>query len=132
MGQDKRKSTQPADEGLTPLLVPLQSLQNLLTHFQNQGVIIGGIAASLLGVPRYTVDLDAVFLLDLDNVPHLLQVAKELGIQPRIPDVIPFARKNRVLLRLSLPTTLTSVKDVYSSGYNNSEKRWKCLHSGIW
>jgi hypothetical protein len=61
-------------------------------------VIIGGVAASLLGTPRYTVDLDAVFLLDLDAIPRLLQEAAPLGIEPRIADAVAFAHKSRVLL----------------------------------
>jgi len=48
MGKAKRKSNQPIPEGLTLLLNPLQALQNLLSEFDDQGVIIGGIAASLL------------------------------------------------------------------------------------
>ena len=98
MGKAKRKSGESSPESLTPLLAPLQALQNLLSLFDNQGVIIGGIAASLLGTPRYTVDLDAVFLLSIEDVPRLLQVAAEQGIEPRIADPIEFARKSRVLL----------------------------------
>jgi hypothetical protein len=97
MGKAKRKSSQPAAESVTPLLAPLQALQNLISDFNDQGVIIGGIAASLLGTPRYTVDLDAVFLVNLDDLPVLLQAATKQGIEPRISDPIPFARKNRVL-----------------------------------
>ncbi len=77
---------------------PLQALQNLLSQFNHQGVIIGGIAASLLGTPRYTADLDAVFLLQLDELPHLLDEAAKQGIVPRITDALPFATKSRVLL----------------------------------
>jgi len=80
------------------LLAPLQALQNLLVQFNQQGVIIGGIAASLLGTPRYTVDLDAVFLLSVDDIPNLIREAARQGIEPRIPDAKQFARKNRVLL----------------------------------
>jgi len=98
MGKDKRKSSQPEYESVTPLLAPLRALQNLIVQFIDQGVIIGGIAASLLGTPRYTVDLDAVFLLGLKDIPNLLQAASLLGIEPRISDAIVFARKNRVLL----------------------------------
>ena len=99
MGKAKRKSDQPpAPEDLTLLLAPLQALQNLLSEFDDQGVIIGGIAASLLGTPRYTVDLDAVLLISLADIPRLLQVASMRGIEPRIPDAEAFARKNRVLL----------------------------------
>ena len=98
MGQDQGKSSQPATESIAPLLAPLQALQNLLAEYNHQGVIIGGIAASLLGTPRFTVDLDAVFLLSIDDIPELLQEAARQGIEPRIPDAMSFARKNRVLL----------------------------------
>lgn len=74
------------------------ALQRLLEHFDNQGVIIGGIAASLLGKPRFTADLDAVILLRVEDLPKLVDAASEQGITPRIADAEVFARKNRVLL----------------------------------
>jgi hypothetical protein len=98
MGRSKRKSDQPESQNLIPYLGPLQALQNLLFKFNNQGVIIGGIASSLLGAPRYTVDVDAVFLLNFEDLPRLLAEAGIQGIEPRIADPIPFAKKNRVLL----------------------------------
>ncbi len=64
MGKAQRKR-QPADQALAPLLDPLQAVQNLLSVFGERGVIIGGIAASLLGKPRFTADVDAVFLLEV-------------------------------------------------------------------
>jgi hypothetical protein len=104
MGKAKRKSSQPASESIIPLQEPLQALQNLLSQFNDRGVIIGGIAASLLGAPRYTVDLDAVFLLSLDDLPRLLLAASTHGIEPRISNSIAFARKNRVLLLRHIPS----------------------------
>ena len=98
MGKTKRRPRKTKTEGLVALLTPLQALQNLLEKFNNRGVLIGGIAASLLGTPRLTVDLDAVFLLSLEEVPGLLLEASGLGIEPRILGIIEFARKNRVLL----------------------------------
>lgn len=99
MGKDQGKSSQAGSEGITtPLLAPLQALQDLLAEFDNQGVIIGGIAASLLGTPRYTADLDAVFLINFADIPQLVQAAAAKGIAPRIPDVEAFARKHRVIL----------------------------------
>ena len=98
MGKAKRKSDRPASESITPLLAPLKALQNLISSYDDQGVIIGGIAASLLGTPRYTVDLDAVFLLSISGIPRLIQEASLQGIEPRISDAEAFARKNRVLL----------------------------------
>lgn len=98
MGKAKRKSSRHALASVAPFLAPIQALQNLLSRFQERGVIIGGVAASLLGVPRFTADLDAVFLLNLEDIPKLLSEAAQLGIEPRISDAVGFARKNRVLL----------------------------------
>jgi predicted nucleotidyltransferase len=98
MGKNKRKSSQPTPEFIIPLLAPIQALQSLLTQFHERGVIIGGVAVSLLGTPRYTVDLDAVFLLNLEDIPRLLVEASKLGIEPRISDPVAFAHKSRVLL----------------------------------
>jgi hypothetical protein len=98
VGKAKRKSNRKTSKYLTPLLAPIQSLQSLLTLFNDQGVIIGGVAASLLGAPRYTVDIDAVFLISIDDLPKLLTEAAKHGIEPRISDPIGFARKSRVVL----------------------------------
>lgn len=83
---------------LTPLLDPLAALQRLLSRFNDRGIIIGGIAASLLGRPRLTADLDALFLLSIDEIPHLIKSANEEGIVPRMENVEEFAKKHRVLL----------------------------------
>ncbi len=104
MGKAKRKSSQAAPGSIAPLLAPLQALQDLLSQFNDQGVIIGGVAVSLLSTPRYTVDLDAVFLLSLDDIPCLLAEAAKLEIEPRISDPISFARKSRVLLLRHTPS----------------------------
>jgi predicted nucleotidyltransferase len=83
---------------LEPLLEPLESLQRLLSRFDNRGVIIGGTAVSMLGRARFTEDVDAMFLLSIQDIPHLLEAAKEEGIEPRIGNAAEFAKKNRVML----------------------------------
>jgi hypothetical protein len=70
----------------------------LLARFDDQGVIIGGVAASLLGKPRLTADVDAVFLLSVDDLPLLTEAAAQEGLTSRITDAEDFARRNRVLL----------------------------------
>ena len=98
MGKAKRKN-RPAKPIIPPTLIdPLDALQHLLGRFENRGVIIGGIAASLLGRPRLTVDLDAVILIGIDDLPKLIQAASKEGMIARISDAEAFARKNRVLL----------------------------------
>ena len=83
---------------LKPFLAPLKALQDLLDHFEGRGIIIGGIAASLLGNPRLTADVDALILLSIDDIPELFEKAKDVGFIERIPSAQEFARENRVLL----------------------------------
>jgi len=97
MGKTQRKS-RSGEQGLTPFLDPLQALQDLLDAFGERGVIIGGIAASILGRPRFTADVDAVFMLEMEELPRLISEAAARGMQPRIADAETFARQNRVVL----------------------------------
>ena len=83
---------------LTPLLAPLIAVQRLLSRFGDRGIIIGGVAASLLGKPRLTADVDAVLLLSVEDLPLLIEAASEEGLVPRITDVQDFATRHRILL----------------------------------
>jgi hypothetical protein len=56
------------------------------------------VAASLLGNPRLTADVDVIILLPVSRLPQLLEVAAELGLVPRIANAEQFARRNRVVL----------------------------------
>jgi predicted nucleotidyltransferase len=85
-------------DGIEPFLEPLESLQRLLSRFNERGVIIGGAAVSILGKARYTEDIDAMFLLSIKDIPQLLKAASEEGIEPRIDNAAEFARKSRVVL----------------------------------
>ena len=85
-------------EPLQTFVEPLTALQRLLDRSGAQGVIIGGIATGFLGKPRFTVDLDAMFLASTSDIPHILEMAKEEGIEPRTNKVMEFAKKSRVLL----------------------------------
>ncbi|KAA3656988.1 MAG: hypothetical protein DWQ04_29520 [Chloroflexi bacterium] len=85
---------------------PLEAFGKLLSRFGDQGVVIGGIAVSLLGEARFTEDLDAMVLLSIEDIPRFLMAAQQEGIEPRISDAEVFARQNRVLLlRHSLSQT---------------------------
>ena len=85
-------------EPLQTFVEPLTALQRLLDRFGEQGVIIGGIATGFLGKPRFTVDLDAMFLASTSDISRILELAAEEGIEPRTDKVMEFARKSRVLL----------------------------------
>ena len=83
---------------LLSLIPALVSLQHLIERFDNQGIIIGGVALSLLARPRFTADVDALLLVDDDDIPHLIGMAEQEGLVPRIPDALAFAQQQRVLL----------------------------------
>jgi hypothetical protein len=85
-------------ENLQPFHEPLESLQNLIARFNHKGVVIGGIAFGVLGRARFTEDLDAMFLLSTQDIPHFLEEAKKEGIEPRVENAVEFAKKRRVLL----------------------------------
>ena len=81
------------------LLFPaLESVCRLLQQDDVEGMIIGGLAASLLGRPRFTNDIDLI-ILDLDDrIPDFIHKLKNFGIEPRISDVEQFAAESRMLL----------------------------------
>lgn len=61
-------------------------------------MVIGGVAASILGRPRATRDIDALAAVPDDKWAPLLSAASAHGIGPRIDDPLKFARRTRVLL----------------------------------
>lgn len=83
----------------------LAATQQMLDELGGQGVIIGGVAVGLLAEPRVTQDVDAMILLDIDDLPKLLNVAARLGLVPRISDPHDFARTTRVVLLKHTETT---------------------------
>lgn len=85
-------------EHLDTLIEPLKALQRLLDRYEGKGVLIGGIAVGFLGRPRLTVDLDAMFLASIQDIPRILELAEQEGIIPREKNAAEFAKKSRVLL----------------------------------
>jgi hypothetical protein len=81
-----------------PLRTALSDLVRWLEARQVPAVIIGGVAASALGRPRLTQDIDALAILPESEWPELVQAAGQHGIVPRIEDALDFARRSHVLL----------------------------------
>jgi len=61
-------------------------------------MVIGGVAASVLGRPRLTQDIDALIILGEDQWGSVVAQAEKFGIVPRIDSALDFARRARVLL----------------------------------
>jgi hypothetical protein len=70
------------------------------------GVVIGGVAASLLGRPRVTKDIDLLVSVEPDGWAEFVARGEAHGLEPRLSDALEFARRSRVLLMRHGPTGL--------------------------
>jgi len=68
------------------------------------GAVIGGVAASLLGRPRMTQDVDILVSLEEKKWPSFVDAGARFGIEPRIANAIEFAGRSRVLLARHIPS----------------------------
>ncbi|MBU4487792.1 MAG: nucleotidyltransferase [Candidatus Omnitrophica bacterium] len=80
------------------LLRSLISIQKLMKKSGCPWAIIGGVAASILGKPRFTADVDVLALVEDDDIARMLRVSRQYGFKERIKNAVGFAKKNRVLL----------------------------------
>ena len=83
---------------LEPLVSALNALARWFEREGIEGAIVGGVAASLLGRPRMTRDVDAVVLVDEYGWERFVDSGRRSGFDPRIDDPIEFARRTRVVL----------------------------------
>jgi predicted nucleotidyltransferase len=93
-------------EPLSPLLDALRDLIRWLHAGEVQSVIIGGVAASILGRPRMTRDIDVLILLEEKHWENFLSEGAQFGFIPRLRDCLGFARKSRVLWVRHKPTEI--------------------------
>ena len=61
-------------------------------------MVIGGVAASVLGQPRLTQDVDVLAIVPEAHWAEVMAGAARFGIAPRIDGALEFARRSRVLL----------------------------------
>lgn len=80
------------------LLRPLVDLGRWLEAIQVQAIVVGGVAASFLGRPRFTQDIDTLAIISEAKWSKAVEAAANYGIVPRIDDAIDFAHRSRVLL----------------------------------
>jgi predicted nucleotidyltransferase len=78
-------------------LAALRALMRLLHETQQEGVIIGGIAVGLQGYPRATRDVDILLDAGELDLAQFIDYALQLGFEPRVPNLLDFARRNYVI-----------------------------------
>lgn len=89
---------------LVPLLRVLEDVFAWLNVARVSGVVIGGVAASLLGRPRLTHDVDVLVSLREQEWPRLLAAGARFGLVARVKDIFDFAHRSRVLLMRHTPS----------------------------
>ena len=94
----KRESAGRRRDPPAPLVHALGAVSQWLDARATPGAIIGGVAASILGRPRLTDDIDVLVLLEHGDWPDFLVAGREFGFVPRIEDALDFADTSRVLL----------------------------------
>jgi len=83
------------------IALPLAPLPDLMAWWKSQkvrGVVIGGIAASILGRTRVTRDIDAMIIAPEVSWPKLITSATSFGLASRVPDSMAFAKESRLFL----------------------------------
>ena len=81
-----------------PLLAALADLVKWLDDAKMPSMIIGGVAASVLGRPRLTQDVDVLAILPEEDWANAVSSAARHGILPRVENALDFAHRSRVLL----------------------------------
>jgi hypothetical protein len=89
---------------LVPLKAALLALSAWLSKDRVKGVVIGGVAASILGRPRTTGDVDLLVWLEEPEWDRFLSASRSHGFEPRIKDALSFARRARVLFLRHRPS----------------------------
>jgi Nucleotidyl transferase AbiEii toxin, Type IV TA system len=89
-----------------PLLQALSDVRAWTESAKIPAIIIGGVAASLLGRPRLTRDIDTLVNLPEARWGKAVAHAAKHNLSPRIGDAVEFAKRSRVLLLRHDPTQI--------------------------
>ncbi|MFH1761391.1 MAG: nucleotidyltransferase [bacterium] len=96
------------NSALSHLDSPLAAIKNWFSRNKTPYVIIGGVASSYLGMPRFTADVDAVIDSSGLDLKKLLESASAFNLKPRIRNCLSFARQNRILLLIHTPSSINA------------------------
>ena len=91
---------------LALLLAVLADLIAWLKAEEVAGVVIGGLAAPLLGRPRLTRDVDVLVVVDEGRWAGFLATETKYYFVPRPRDTLAFAQRSRILLVRHEPSAL--------------------------
>lgn len=76
---------------------PLKALTSFLNSEKIKYVVLGGLAVSLYGEPRFTADIDVNVILARDGINDFLKKCKSQNFYPLIPNIKQVADKSGVI-----------------------------------
>jgi len=85
----------------------LEALSTALAALDSPAMLIGGLAVIARGVPRLTIDIDAVIHAEGLDVDRLWAVLRDSGLEARVSDAAEIARERLVLLLRHLASGVT-------------------------
>lgn len=92
------RSITPEPPWLSELEALLRDLIAWLDDRRVEAVVVGAVAASVVGEPRTTKDVDiVVWLTDERDLAAFVRSGETYGFEPRFSDAVVFARTSRVL-----------------------------------
>ena len=94
----------PEARGPGHLRPALEALATLLGQSGVPGAVVGGLAVGIHAQPRMTQDVDALVLLDAEELDNLLAVAARQGFEFRRSDGLKLARQSRILVFRHAPS----------------------------
>jgi hypothetical protein len=74
-----------------------RALKALIDAIGRPAMVIGGVAVSMRGRPRMTLDADVTLAADPSDVPPILAAARACGFEPRPVNPAEFVEDTRVL-----------------------------------
>ncbi len=86
------------DPALPSIDAALPDVAAWLTAAQAPFCLIGGVAASMLGSARTTLDIDILAIMEEERWETALTLAGQYALVPRVSNCLEFARESRVFL----------------------------------
>jgi predicted nucleotidyltransferase len=73
---------------INPFEVQLKALIKFLSEQKIKYIILGGIAVSIYGEPRFTSDIDVNIIFDKKKINEFLEGAKKYGFYPDVKNIV--------------------------------------------
>ncbi len=106
-------------------------LLDALTRRGVDFVVVGGIAAVLLGSPRMTRDLDITFAPDRVNLESLGEVLVQLGARLKgVEEDVPFVADAATLRRVQILTLTTRAGEIDLLSEPEEDRVTRCFAGG--